>query len=193
MKICQPCRSPASGRPVEKALLNQKGFIYIFNGAAFLANGCGQGVKTDRTPAEFVYYRQHDQAIHVIESSLIHFKKFQGFLYDRSGNDSICLDLGKVADATQQAVRYPGCSPAAAGQFPRSFLFYLDAEDAGGAGDNGGEFLIGVKLQPGNDAEAISKGGRKEAGTGGCSHQSESGKIQFTVRALGPWPMMISS
>jgi hypothetical protein len=67
------------------------------------------------------------------------------------------LDLGVVADATEQAVGDPWGAAGASGDLDRPAVVDLDAEEPGGAADDGLELLGVVVLELGGEPEPVAE------------------------------------
>ena len=86
------------GRPVQKSVLNQVGFVDILDGSRVFSDGRRQGIKTHGAAVEFLDQRQKKPPVHLIQTAGIYLQKIQRershFLIDLS----LVLDLGKIPD-----------------------------------------------------------------------------------------------
>ena len=94
------------------------------------------------------------------------------------GNGAVALDLGKVPDPAQHTVGDAGGAPGAAGDLHGPLRLDGDVQDPGAAGDDQGQLLRGVQLQPQGDAEAVPQWSGQLPGPGGGSDEGKLRQVQ---------------
>ena len=114
----QPRRLAPPAGPLEKARLNQIGFIDIFERAPVFLHGRRQGVHPDRSPSELVDDRQKNLAIHLIKTGRIDTQPCKRILGHSLGDLSLRLDLGIVPHPLDQADSQCVAFLEHVGQFP---------------------------------------------------------------------------
>jgi len=99
---------PAPGSPVEKALLDEKGFVKLLDGVAFLADAGGQGVQADRSPVKLFDDGQEDFSVQVVQAEFVDGQHLEALVGHPAGNDPVGPDLGEIPDPPEQAIGHPG-------------------------------------------------------------------------------------
>ena len=77
---CSRNSSPA-GSSIEKAELDEVGFVELFDRCLFFGHGRGEGVQPNRPAREFVYYGMQYVSVGRRESDMIYAEEFQSFIY----------------------------------------------------------------------------------------------------------------
>ena len=94
----------AAGGPQNESLLYQKWLKYIFDRAPLLRQSGSQTVDTNGAPVEFLNQREQQPAIQMIKTLRINIKQIKRRLRGITGHRAVCLHLGVIPHATQQAV-----------------------------------------------------------------------------------------
>ena len=89
---------------LQEALLDEKGLVDVLDGAAFFAEGSGEGLDTDGSAVELVDDGLEVGAVHEVESSAVDAQALQGVLCHGVIDLTGALDLREVADAPQESV-----------------------------------------------------------------------------------------
>src|SRR5690606_4259991 len=105
---------PSPRGPHKKSLLDQKGFIDLFQGLGTLRDRRGQGAYAHGSPLELVDQGGQYFVVHFIEAMGVHIEGLQPELGDPKVDRSIALDLGKVPDPSQKGIADSGGTPTAA-------------------------------------------------------------------------------
>ena len=82
--------------PFEVAFLNQKGFVDLFDGARFFADGGGNGVQPHGAALEFVADAGQNSVVHFVQSVMVHLKGIQSSRRNLNIDDTPPLDLCEV-------------------------------------------------------------------------------------------------
>ena len=71
-------------------------------------HGGGEGLESDRPPAELLNDRQEELAVHVVKAGAVHADPSQGRVGDLAGDAPVGLDLGEVPHPPEEAVGNAG-------------------------------------------------------------------------------------
>ena len=150
-------------------------------------------VEADRAAAELVDDRPQQPAIDLVEAVLVHLEQLQRRVRDVERDRAVGAHLRVVAHAAQQPVGDARRAARAPGDLDRRGVVDRHAEDPRRSADDLLEVGRRVEVEPVDDAEArrsgdVSSPARVVAPT---SVNGSSGT--FTDRALGPWPITMSS
>src|SRR5215469_809715 len=96
-------RHASAGRPVQKAVLDQKRLVDVFDGVLLFADRGGDAPDADGTAAELVDDRTQQLAVDLVESVLVDFEHLQGRTRDVERDAAVRANLRVVANAPQQA------------------------------------------------------------------------------------------
>ena len=157
MFVCVGKHDPAARSARDEGDLHEIGFVDVLDRAAVLAYRRGERVQTDRSAAELVDHRRDDLGVDRVEPQLVDLHPAERMVGDLIVYHALALDLGKVADALQDAVGDTRSAAAAPCDLDRAVVGDLDAQNGCRTADDLGELLGGVHLQPAIDAEAVAK------------------------------------
>ena len=80
MLICSDRSHAAAWCPDKKTGLDQKRFVYIFQGVFFLTYDCCKRVEADRSTLEFIDQCQQYPSIHFIKAGTVYRQQVQCFI-----------------------------------------------------------------------------------------------------------------
>ena len=111
-------RSDAAARGAgDEAGLEEEGFVVGLERGNVFSQGGGQRLKPGGASVEGVHERGEDSTVHGVEALVVDIQFGEGFGGDGIGDDAVGFDLGKVADAAQQAVADAGRCRGNAGRW----------------------------------------------------------------------------
>ena len=90
---------------------------------------------------------------------MVHLQGGEGLVGHLTGDDAPRLHLGKVPDPPEHPVGDTGRATAAFGDLHSAVVLDGHLQDARRPGDDAGELLRGVELQPQGDAEPVPQRG----------------------------------
>nr|GEU28642.1 hypothetical protein [Tanacetum cinerariifolium] len=169
----------AARRALQKALLDQVRFQHVLDGVGRFADGRRQVADAHRAAAELVQHRFEQLAVHDVEADRIHVEHDQRSVGRGLGDVAIAFHFRVIAHAAQQAVGDTGRAARAAGDFHRAFGVDIGLEQRGAAGDDLGQFLGVIKLEAGDDAEAVAQRIGQHAGARGGAYQRERLQVEL--------------
>ena len=178
MLIGPPGDAPASGRAGEEAHLHQIGLVYVLQGDSFLVDGGRQGLQTHWAAAVVLNNGAEHPPVDGVQPQVIHLQGGQGHVGHLPGDDAPGLHLGKVTHPAQHPVGDPGGTPAALGDLHSAVRLDGHIQDARRPGDNEGQLLRGVQLQPQGHTKPVPQRGGQLARPGGGSDEGEFGQVQ---------------
>lgn len=141
MPVCLHRHASAARRAAEKADLHEIRLVNIFESDGFLADGCGERVKTDRTTSVVKDDALKHPPVNVVKTKLVYFECAQSnicaFFVDGTG----AADLCEVAHTAQQTVCDTRRTAAAAGDFEGALVLTRNIQNAGRAFDDAAQLL----------------------------------------------------
>ena len=147
--------APSPGRPGQEAQLHQVGFIYVFQSHSLFANGGSQGFQAYGAAAIILNDGSEHSAVYGVQAEAIHFQPLQGQVGSLPCDDAVGANLGKIPNPAQEPVGDSGCAPAPGGNLLGALWVNFHAQEGGGPGDDPGELLGGVQLQPQGYAKPV--------------------------------------
>src|ERR1019366_8225344 len=163
----------AAGSAVQKADLDQKGLVDFFDGVGLLGEHGAQRIQAYRAALVLLDDGEQKFAVDFVEAVAVNFehaeRRLGGGQIDGAGG----THLGVVAHAAQQAVGDAWRSTRAACDFDGAGTIDAHAENLGGTLDNDAQVLVGVDLEPQQQAETGAQGGGEQSGARGGADQSE--------------------
>ena len=119
-------RHASAGRAVQKTDLHQVRLDDLFDRVFFFVQSGSDGPQTDWSAVEFFDYRQQEFAVHLVETVRVDLHSIERVVGDRLVDRAIVVDLGKIANAAQQAVGYTRSSPRSSGDLVGTIIIDLD-------------------------------------------------------------------
>ena len=116
----------------------------------------------------------------------VDFEELEGGVSGGAIDVSVAAHLGVVADAAEQAVGNARSAAGAHGELGRAVAVDGHAEDVRGALDDEAQLVVGVELEPQQNAEAGAHGRAEQAGAGGGGDESEGLDVQNEGTSRGP-------
>ena len=176
MFVCVGEHDPAARSARDEGDLHQIRLVHVFNSAAVLAYRRGERVQTDRSAAELVNHRQYDFGVDRVKPQLVNLHFAERMVGNLIVYHALALDLGKVADALQDAVGDTRSAAAAPCDLDRAVVGDLDAQNGCRTADYLGELFGRIHLQPAIDAESVAKRRGQHTCLGRRAYQRELGQ-----------------
>src|SRR5690606_9252335 len=129
----------------------------VHNGVGLLARGGSERVDADRTPLELLDYRQHDPAIHLIESELVDLEQLECRVGDLVGDRRGTANLRDVTYPLEQPVGDAWGTPRSNRERAGSVVGEVDTEYSRRATDDLLHGGIVVVVEPQYRAEAVTQ------------------------------------
>ena len=170
---------------LEEALLDEVGLDHVFDGVGAFADGGGDVIEADGAARKFVQHGFEEFAVHHVEAFVVYIEHLQGGIGQGGIHAAVAFHFGVVAHAAQQAVGDARGAAAAAGDFECAVVGQAHLQQGGGAGNDGGEVGAAVKLEAGDDAEAVAQGIGEHTGAGGGADEGEGGQVDFHAAGGG--------
>jgi hypothetical protein len=171
-------RHAAARRALQEALLDQVGFEHVLDGVARLADGGGEVVDADRAAAELVDHRRQQLAVHDVEAAVVDVEHQQRQIGDFLRDVAAALTSAKSRTRRSRRLAMRGV-PRERRRSPARRPHRRHLEQLRRAGDDQRQFLGGVELEPGDDAEAVAQRVGQHAGAGGRADQRERRQIEL--------------
>jgi hypothetical protein len=168
-------------RALQVALLYQVGLDHaaVLDGVARFADRRCKVVHADRAAIELVDDGAEQLAVHQVQSEAIHVQHGQCGVGHRARDGTVCLHLCVVAAAAQQAIRDTRRAARAARDFDAAGVIHRTVEQPRRASHDQRQFVGGVELEPGDDAEAVAQRIGQHAGARRCTDQRERRQVEL--------------
>src|SRR4051812_565105 len=166
-------RHPAARGTEEQSLADEERFVHVLDGLGRLADRDGEGGEADRSPAEARAERAEHRPVDLVETALVHAEGGEPGLGGVVVDGTVAPHLGVVAHPAQQPVGDAGRAPGPPCDLATPVFLHGHLEDARGPFDDRLEVSGVVVVEPGDEAEAVAKGARDEAGAGGGADEGE--------------------
>ena len=127
-------------------LLYEVRFNNVFKRFSVFADGGRQVVNAYRSAIELFDNSQKEFPVNHVKAERIHVKHLQRLIGNFASHGAVGADLGKVPDATQEAVSDAGRTAAAACYFIGAFGINLDIEQPRAAVDDFSQVFRFIKL-----------------------------------------------
>ncbi len=106
-------RDAATRSAGQETEADEEGLGELFDGFALFADGHGERLDADRSPAEALAQSSKDGPVEAVESECVDFIQVERGVGRRLVDDALGSDLGEVADPSQQPVGDTGCATRA--------------------------------------------------------------------------------
>ena len=169
---------PSFGGTHKITPLNEEGFINVFDGGLFFADGNGNIFQSHRAAVEVDHDDFEDTQVHFVQSVRGDLKHLQCIGGDFAGDDGIRLDFGIIPGTAQKIVGDTGSSAASGSDFSGALLLQFHAENTGGTFEDAAKTLHIVIIQTDIQPETAAQRRGDHALTGGRTHQRETGDRQ---------------
>ena len=126
--------------------------------------------------------------VHGVQTQVVDLQGAKGLVGHLRRDDAVCLHLGVIPDPPEHPVCDAGGAPAPTGDLIGSVGHNVHVKDPRRAGDDSGELLWGVELQPQRHAEAVPQRRGELARPGGGPDEGKVGQIQADGVGTGPLP-----
>lgn len=123
--------------------------------------------------------------VEVVEAEVVDAEGFEGAVGDGFCDGAVPINLGEVADSSEEAVGNARGASGAFGDGLTTGFVYGDAEDRGGSANDVVESFGVVEAEVHDDAEPIAEGAGEVALAGGSSDNGEGGDIEANAASGG--------
>src|SRR5947209_5501004 len=171
-------RDAAARGALDQAALEEVRLVDFFDRVRLLGDRDRERREADGAAAELLRDREQDVAVEPVERGRVDLEQLERAACDGAADAAVAVDLGVVADPSQEAVGDARRAAGAGGDGEGSVGLDRDAEDLGGTLDDRGEVLLRVQVEAVGDAEAVAQRRRQEAGSGGRSDQRELRQVE---------------
>ena len=113
-----------------------------------------------------------------VQPQMVDLQGGKGLVCHVPGDDAPSPHLGEVPHPAEHPVGDAGRPPGAACDLHGSLRLDGHLQDAGGTGDDQGQLLRTVKLQPQRHTESVPQGGGQLSGPGSGPDEGEPGQVQ---------------
>ncbi len=172
----------------DHADLDQIGLDHFLDRVARFGQARGERLHADRTAAIDVGDHRQVTPVHRVEAERVDLKPGERGIGGAGVHHCLPRHIGKVPHPAQQP---PGDARGATRtprNLRRTILGNAKVEQRGGAGDDAGQFLDRVELQPHGDAEAIAQRRRQQPLPRRRTDQSEARQIDAHTARRRPLP-----
>ena len=184
-----PLRDAAAPwRPGQKAQLHEVGFVNILQRDGFLPDGGGQGLQAHRATPVVIHNGREHPPVHGVQAQMVDLQGAEGLVGHLRRDDAVCLHLSVVPHPPEHAVCDTGRAPAPPCDLISPVRLDVHPQDARRAGDDPGQLLRGVELQPQRHAEAVPQRRGELPRPGGGADEGEMGQVQADGIGTGALP-----
>ncbi len=174
----------ATGGALQEALLDEEGFVDFLDCAGILSYRCADGAETDGTTLELVDDGEQYAVVDLVEAVAVDVEGLKGVACYGEVDAAGATHHGEVAHSAEQRVGYTRRAPAAESDLLRRLFVDADAEQSGGALDDGAEQFVVVVFEVALYAEAGPEGSGEASRAGGRSDEGEGGDCElYRLRA----------
>ena len=184
-----PLRDAAApGRPGQEAQLHEVWLVDILQRDGLLPDGGGQSLQAHRAAPVVIHDGGKHPPVHGVQTQVVDLQGAKGLVGHLRRDDAVCLHLSVIPDPPEHPVCDAGGAPAPPGDLIGSVGHNVHMKDPRRSGDDSGELLWGIELQPQRHAEAVPQRRGELARPGGGPDKGKVGQIQADGVGAGPLP-----